>query len=691
MRNIILLFIAINLFSGCQSERPVERIGMTNGLRLVSTYQALHPAGASVEFNGRPIDLVLSPDQQTLYVKDNRGLVVIDVASWKIRQELKFAAGGGSTHGIMVSQDGSRVWATTAQNSLCEAKVGSNGQLSWGRAITLPGPGGTGNSHPGGLALSPDGKQAYVCLSRNNSLGVIDLVSGKLLKEIPVGVAPFDVALSGDGKTAYVSNWGGRHPKPNERTAKSSDTDTLVDEHTVAASGTVSVVDLGEAKEIAQVNTGLHPSDLQLSADQQTLFVANANSDTVSVIDTTNLRVRDSILVRPDPKLPFGSAPGGLALSADEKTLFIANGGNNAIAAVSLGAQNKLEGFIPTAWYPGAVVSDGKHLYVANVKGLGSRDARPDKQGWNSRMFLGTVSKIEIPSTQQLKYYTRQVNADTRLPQMLRAWEKSASRKKPVPVPRRSGEPSVFEHVVYVIKENRTYDQIFGDLPQANSEPSLCVFGREVTPNHHALAEQFALLDNYYCNGVLSADGHAWAMEGYATDYLEKSFGGFTRSYPYAGDDPMSYAATGFIWDNVLLHGLSFRNYGEMNSTGVLPRNADFKAIYENHRTNGTNITFKHDIQIETLRRYSCPESPGWNLRIPDAVRADIFLKEFAEMEQKGEMPNLTIIYLPSDHTSGMRPGGPTPRAMVADNDIAVGRIIERLSKSASGRRPASS
>ena len=450
----------------------------------------------------------------------------------------------------------------------------------------------------------------------------------------------------------------------------------------MASSGTVSIVDLGQGKEIAQITTGLHPSDLELSSDQQILYVANANSDTVSVIDTSSLRVRDSVSVRPDPTLPFGSAPCALALGKDGKTLFVANGGNNAVATVALGPLNKLEGFIPAGWYPGALVSDGKHLYIANVKGLGSRDARPNQQGWNSRMYLGTVNKVEIPSPQLLKDYTRQVNADTRLPQMLRAREKSSSRKKAVPVPRRTGEPSVVEHVVYIIKENRTYDQVFGDLRQANSDPSLCVFGREVTPNQHALAEEFALLDNYYCNGVLSADGHAWAMEGYATDYLEKSFGGFTRSYPYAGDDPLSYAATGFIWDNVLLRGLSFRNYGEMNSTEVVPKDASFQAIYENHRTNGTNISFKHDIQIETLRRYSCPDSPGWNLRIPDAIRADIFLKEFTELEKNGELPNLVIIYLPSDHTAGTRPGGPTPRAMVADNDLAVGRIVERLSKS---------
>ena len=667
---------------GCQT-RTVEHVGPSPaGGHIVSTHQLLHPAGLSVEFNGRPVDLVLSPDGRTLYVKDNRGLVVIDATNWAIRQELKFSSGEGSTHGIVVTRDGSRVFVGTSQDALWEAKVDAAGKLSWGQKIVLPGPGGKGDSHPGGIALSADEKQAYVCLSRNNSLGIINLESGTLVKELPVGIAPFDVVLKSDGKTTFVSNWGGRHPKAGEKTADSSGTDTLVDGRTVAASGTVSVVDLEQGQEMIQIITGLHPSDLELSADQRTLYVANANSDTVSVVDATSLKLMDSVLVRPDPSLPFGSAPNALTLSKDGKTLFVANGGNNAVAVIKLDKKPKLEGFIPTAWYPGGLATDGTSLFVANVKGLGSRGTAKDQKGWNSRKHLGTVSKVEIPGAAALQEYTRRANADARVPQILRAWEKGGSRKRSVPVPRRMGEPSVFEHVVYIIKENRTYDQVFGDMPQSNADPSLCVFGREVSPNHHALVEQFALLDNYYCNGVLSADGHAWATEGYATDYLEKSFGGFSRSYPFAGDDPISYAATGFIWDNVLLHGLSFRNYGEMSTTEPVPKNASWLAVYEDNRTNGNSISFKHDMQIETLRRYSCAQSPGWNMRIPDSIRADVFLNEFSENEKKGEWPNLVIIYLPNDHTSGTRVGMPTPRAQVADNDLALGRIIERISKS---------
>jgi YVTN family beta-propeller protein len=673
----------ILLLASCASNGPVQKVGPLETVGdLTSTYQLLHPAGRSVAFAGRPIDLLLTPDKKTLLVKDNRGLVVIDSETLEIRQELKLPDGGPSTHGIAITRDQTRAYVTSAQNGLFEVKIDTTGKVAWGKKISVPGLGGKGNSHAGGIALSHDEKTAYVCLSRNNSLGIVSLGATNVQKEIPVGVAPFDVVLSSDGKTAYVSNWGGRRAIASDKTAKSSGTDTVITERGVAASGTISVVDLEKGAEIAQIPTGLHPSDLELSPNQTTLYVANANSDSVSVINTRTRMVTHNIATPPEPSLPFGSAPNALALSPSGTELYVANGGNNALAVVSLRAKSTVEGFIPTAWYPGAIVTDGKFLYVANVKGVGSRKKHPTRKGWNSHDYLGTVSKIEIPTRPQLSQYSTQVKTDTRIPEILRAIEKNGGTRKPVPVPKRLGDPSVFEHIVYIIKENRTYDQLLGDLPQGNGDTNLCVFGREATPNHHAIAEQFALLDNYYCNGVLSADGHAWATEGYVTDYLEKAFGGFTRSYPFSGEDPISFAPTGFIWDNVLLHGLSFRNYGEMNNTTILQTNATFKAVYDDYTSGARKISFKHDIQIEMLRRYSCPDSPGWNLRIPDLIRADVFLKEFATNEAKGTFPNLVIIFLPSDHTSGTQPGGPTPRAQVADNDLAVGRIVDKISHS---------
>jgi YVTN family beta-propeller protein len=673
---LLLLGFAVNALAA-----DAVRVGDDiDGARVVPTRQLIRPAGRSVEFNGRPVDLALSPDGASVYVKDNRGLVVLDTATWTVRQELAFPTGGGSMHGIAISRDGNRLYLTTAQNALHEATRRTDGSWEWSRAISLPGPGGEGNSHGCGVALSAEDGTAYVCLSRNNALGVVDLKEGKLVREIPVGVAPFDVALSRDGSTAYVSNWGGRRPKAGEKTAKSSGTDTLVDERGVASSGSVSFVNLASGAETAQVETGLHPSDIALSSDGRMLAVANANSDSVTLIETASATVVATILVRPDPTLPFGSATNAVAFGEDGNTLYAANAGNNAVAVIDLARRSAL-GYVPTGWYPGGVATDGRNLYVVNVKGLGSRARKEEGKGWHVYWYLGTANAIAIPSSETLATYTTQVLNDARVPQMLRSREKADVDVPPVPVPAHIGEPSVFEHVIYIIKENRTYDQLFGDLTQGNGNPTLCIFGRDVTPNHHALAEQFVLLDNFYCNGVLSADGHSWATEGNVTDHLEKSFGGFTRSYTF-GDDPLTYSSSGFIWDNVLLKGLSFRNYGEMDYAETEPTDATFSQIWKDYLDGTGAIRFTQNIGIETLRRYSCPDYPGWNLRIPDVLRADRFLKEFAEFERRGDFPNFVIVYLPNDHTTGTSPDAPTPQAQVADNDLALGRIVEAVTQS---------
>ena len=693
--NVLAVSLLISL-AGCastaapRSDAPARVGPLGDGGQVVATSQLIHPAGASLQFGGRPVDLVLSPDGRTLFVKDDRGLVVIDTQQWKIRQETKFPRGGGSMHGLLVTRDGARVYATTASNQLWEAKVGVDGILTWGRCVDLAGPGGDADGgHASclwGIALSPDEKTIYVCLSRNNSLAVVDLDASKLVREIPVGVAPYDVLISADGNTAYVSNWGGRRPAKGDRTAMSSGTDTVADARGIACSGTVSFIDVKSGKDLAQVAVGLHPADLKMSSDGRALYVANANSDTVSVIDVPARRLAETILVRPDPTLPFGSAPNGLWLSSDDKTLYVANGGNNAVAVVSLRrgtrGHSAILGFIPAAWYPGAVAADKQHLYVANVKGLGSRSGAPDAKKWDIYQYLGTVNKVAIPAAPELKKYTAQVKADGRVPQILRAHEKArlAVKRAPVPVPARTGEPSVFEHVVYIIKENKTYDQVFGDLSQGNSDPALCVFGRETSPNHHALAEQFVLLDNYYCNGVCSADGHSWATEGNVTDYLEKSLMHATRAYSF-GDDSLTYSSSGLIWDNVLGHGLSFRNYGEMDYAEPSPA-APWQAIYQDYLAKSGKITFLQNMPNDMLRRYSCRQYPGWNLDIPDVLRADVFLRELKEYDKKGEWPNFIIVYLPNDHNSGNSPGSPTPRAQVADNDLALGRVIEGISKS---------
>jgi YVTN family beta-propeller protein len=654
-----------------------EQVGpLPNGAQYLPSKQILCVAGRRLEFSGRPVDLVLSPDGRTVFVKNMKNLLVVDAASWTISQALNYPASGASMHGIAVRHDGSHVYVTGSGNELYDWQIASNGLVSFSRTISLP-----KGSDPCGLALSANDTKAYVCLSIKNTLAVVDLATGAVSREISVGIAPWTVALSHDGKTAYVSDWGGRFPVAGELTATSAGTEVVVDARGVASSGVVSFVNLASGVESSQVPTGLHPSDLALSRDGRTLYVANANSDTVTIIDTQTKTVRETILVRPDPTIPFGSEPDGLALSSDEKTLFVASAGNNAVAVVRLPyarhTNSIVQGFFPTDWYPGAVVVDKSFAYVANVKGLGSRDGQPKSESYQGSAFLGTVDRIPIPSGAALRKDTAQVIENGRIRQIEQAYEPARVGQAPAPVPARLGEPSVFKHVLYILKENKTYDQMFGDMTQGNGDPRLCIYPERITPNHHALAKQYVLLDNFYCNGVNSADGHSWCTEANNTDHLEKSFGGFVRSYTF-GDDPLTYSSTGFIWNNALQHGLSFRNYGEFDYASV-PSGASWLQIYADF-TNGTHsITFAQKIGLASLRPYSSTNVPGWDLNIPDVVRAYGFIKELNAAQAAGAWPTFNFLYLPNDHTGGTPPA----RAQLADNDLALGRVVEAVTKSA--------
>jgi YVTN family beta-propeller protein len=627
--------------------------------------------------------MVAHPTGEWIFVKDHRGIVVLDREMKAVRQQLSFSGGGGSMHGIAINAAGTRLWATDVESTLHEAAIAGDGTISWTRKISLPGPGGAGASHSTGIALSGDGKRAYVCQSRNNTLAIVDLEAGQRVGEIAVGIAPYDVILSSDGKRAYVSDWGGRHPEQDDLTANSSGTEVIVDERGVGASGCVSFVDLDDqgGKQVALIDTGLHPADMVLSGDESTLYVACVNSDRVDVIDTASASVTGTIATRPMADLPFGSLPNALALDEDAGRLYVANGGNNSVAVVDLSDQNKIDGFIPAGWFPGALVLADDQLYIANVKGVGSRSGDPAPKGWSVYWHRGSVNQVKPPTRAQLRSMTRQVIDDNRSQHALRSYTVRGSGQTPRPVPRKLGEPSVFDHVVYVIKENRTYDQVFGDIERGNGDPSLCIFGREITPNHHALADEFVLLDNYYCNGVNSADGHSWSTEGIVTDHLEKSFGGFTRSYTF-GDDPLTYSSAGFIWDRVLMAGLSFRNYGEFDYAEPIPSDLSFQAIYDDFISGEKKIQFSQKIGVARMKEYSCRDYPGWNMRIPDVLRADVFLEELKNFSKNGGFPNFCVVYLPQDHTTGTTAGAPTPSAHLADNDLALGRIVEGISNS---------
>jgi len=700
MRRFVCLVVLVPLFTGCATEadrRPdvleaaLEQepdvvfeqavVGpQGDGTWIVATSQRIDPAGESITFPGRPVDLALSPDAGMLAVKNMGDLVFFDTTRHTILQTLELPDSGASFAGIAFGADGQRVWVTDTDGVLRAAVRAPGGEFAWQDAIDMPARDRSG-PYPGGLALDQGSGVAWVALSRNNSVAVVDLAGGRVDAEIDVGMAPYTVVLAGD--KAYVSNWGGRRPAAGDTTGPSSGSEVVVDPDSgIASSGTVSVIDVASREVVGEIDVGLHPSGMALSPDGSRLFVANANSDTVSVIDTSTDRVVDTLDPKPMPELPLGSAPNALAVSPDGTTLYVANGGNNAIAVIDL-ADGSLRGLIPTGWYPGALLlsPDGSTLHVANTKGVGGRDVVRE-EGYNSHDHLGSVSFIAVPDADTLEDYTIRAATNMQLPRIQQRMNLPAVAERTVPVPTRPGETSVFKHVLYIIKENRTYDQVLGDLPQGNGDPDLTIFGRDVTPNIHAMAERWVLLDNTYCNGVLSADGHQWTDEGMVTDYIEKAFGGFVRSYPYDGGDALAYASSGFIWDHALAAGLTFRTYGEFVGADIEPADATWSDIYADYLDGTSNVSIRAFPKLHTLEPYMAPTFIGFPGKVQDVYRAREFIRELEGFEAAGEMPNLMIMLLPNDHTVGTREGYPTPRAAVADNDLALGQIVEAISNS---------
>ncbi|MDP4129664.1 MAG: YncE family protein, partial [Bacteroidota bacterium] len=546
------LFVAIVCMSIYFIKKPVisghKKVGpQPDGSVLVPSNQLLRPAGLQVFLPGRPVDLALTPNDRLLLVKNQGSLDLIRVNDRTILQSLPYPHGGASYTGICISADGRRVFVTDAANHIDVAALDTDQIMHWQRSIVLPKPSIGGDAFPGGLLLNETGDKIYVALSRNNTLAVVNLNDTSTITQIPTGIAPYDIVMASSHKV-YVSNWGGRRPGKEESSYPSSGSRVSVDPKTgIANSGTISVINLDSGVEERSINVGLHPAGMVLSPAHDKLYVACANSDVISVIDTKTDLVTDTISVHAQRDIPFGSAPNALAISADGEYLYVANGTENAVCVIQTAGRGQVLGYIPTGWYPGSVVLNktGKFLYVANVKGIGSRSQKPGKSGFNSHDALGTVSIIPMPDKEELAKMTNLVHENNSYFQMLAKLHAAGHNNKKVPVPVLPGQTSRFKHVVYIIKENRTYDGVLGDMTQGNGDSSLTEFGREVSPNHHHLAEEFVLMDDYNCSGVLSADGHQWTDEAYVTDYLEKSFGDFTRSYPYDGDDPLAYASSG--------------------------------------------------------------------------------------------------------------------------------------------------
>jgi YVTN family beta-propeller protein len=638
---------------------PSGEIQLPNG-------RLLTPTGLQAPVASYPFALAVVPGGSRLVVASTgaaeQALQLLDAKTGKLLHSVPVKR---SWLGLALSADGSRAYLAGAKEKKIHVFRIESDQLVPEPAIPITTPGdGKKDALPSGLAVSPDGKWLFAARVLADDVAKVDLATGKVVATVAVGKHPYRPVFAADGKTLAVTNWGGSSV-------------TLLDPATGAA--------------LATVPTDDHPTDAVFSHDGRSLFVAEANRNRVAAIDVATGRVARQIAVALGPDgpgspsadtLPDGSTPNALALAPDGKTLFVANADDDAVAVVEIGADlaaARATGFIPSGWYPAAlaVSADGKTLYVANGKGSGSRPNAKDgpvptkpykgsPPGHVERM-PGSVSIVGIPSGKELAPLTARAYANRK------PAARGASPARPSAViPAKPGEASPIRYVVYVIRENRTYDQVLGDLPQGNGDPSLVLFGRDVTPNAHALAEEFVLLDNFYCDAEVSADGHNWSMAAYATDFVEKvwplNYAGNGWDYVFEGDEPNAAPTAGYLWDAAAKAGITLRNYGEFLGIGAESPEAKYTGRFEGKGAN--------------LAPYTCPFFPGYDLEILDNFRVDLWLKEFREFEKKGELPRLQIVRLGNDHTAGTKKGNRTPRAFISENDLALGRLVEALSKS---------
>ena len=714
---------------GSEPDPTKEFVGRYSQRMVTPVNQVLTPFGRLVDLPGlRPQGLALSPDGAFLAVSGKTSeLLTIDPDKGEVSQRVPLPADPPENHepvadndkiltpdtpdidtrgqlsytGLIFSADGSRIYMSNVNGSIKVFSVDENHKVSPAYAIALPPAMAPRRAAeiPSGLAVSQDGKRLYVVGNLSNTLFEIDLESRKVNRRWDVGAAPYDVALV--GRWAFVSNWGGRRPSEGDLTGPAGRGTTVrVDPiHFVASEGSVTRIDLKGDEPPVELVTGLHASGLAVSPDHRYVVCANAGSDHLSVISVDNAEIVETIWTKPNAADLLGASPNAIAFHPSGKRLFVANGSQNSIALVEFEPaekESRLEGFVPVGWYPGAVVFDAKRNLVcaANIKGLPLLTSKQPEggEGFNSHQYTGGVSMFAPVEGEELAALSEQVAKNMRSAAIKQAALPPRSNQPAKAVPERIGEPSTIKHVVYVIKENRTFDQVFGAIGRGRARADLCIFGERVTPNSHRLVNEFVLLDNAYCAGICSADGHQWSTTAFSTDYMEKSFAGFPRSYPDGmgvdEDDALAYSPAGFIWDNARLHGKTVRNYGEFMAPKVRfadraaqgsPKFMDCFLAWKN-KTN--NVLFECYPMVESIKDISPTQYVGWEMNVPDQYRADFVINELHDFEAKGEFPNLVIICLPNDHTSGADPQSPTPAACVADNDLAFGRIVEALSHS---------
>ncbi|MBS0028529.1 beta-propeller fold lactonase family protein [Chitinophaga sp. 22321] len=649
MKKLILglVVLAVLRVNAQQADTIGKRLLLPNGWSLT-------PVGHSLPLGDLPLNMVLSPSGKYLAVTNNgqsrQTIQLIDARKEQLLDEVTIPK---SWLGLAFSKDEKKLYASGANDNVIwqYAVTGNKLQVTDSIRLGLAWP--KEKICPTGMILDDSRNRLYVVTKEDNSLYIIDLQQNKVTGHIPLTAEAYTVVLSKDRSSLYISLWGG---------------------------DAVAVFDIVSQKIIHTIKTGSHPNEMILSANGKYLYVANANDNSVSVIRTADHKVTESLQTALYPDAPAGSTTNGLALSANNRQLYIANADNNCLAVfdVSTPGKSRSKGFIPVGWYPTCVRVLGKKVLVANGKGFtsmanpdgpnpiskkdesGSHEANTRKDRpvqYIAGLFKGSLSVFNEPGDALLSRWSALVYENT---PYTKAKEHTAAGEAGNPIPRSAGEKSPIRYVFYIIKENRTYDQVLGDMPAGNGDSSLCIFPERITPNQHRLSRDFVLLDNFYVDAEVSADGHNWSMAAYATDYVEKtwptSYGGRGGTYDYEGSRKIAYPKKGFIWDYCSRAGVSYRTYGEFAGKG--------KAT------------------LKSLESHFCTNYPSFDLSIQDVARQQIWQHDFDSLLAIDAVPHFNSIRLGNDHTSGMRKGAYSPYAAVADNDLAVGQLVDYISHS---------
>jgi DNA-binding beta-propeller fold protein YncE len=616
-------------------ELSQKRVKLTNGW-------ALTPAGRSLPLGDLPLNLIVSPSKKHLAVTNNgvsrQFIQLFDIETEKQTHDETL---GKSWYGLAFSDDEKRLFASGGNDNTVILFNHNNGKIQRDTVIKLGEPWSKNKICPAGIASFND--RLFTVTKEDSALYVCDINKRTIEKKIPLSSEPFSVLINKELNEIYVSLWGDKK---------------------------ILVFDLNGFTKKREFAVGDHPNEMILNKNGTILFVANAQDNSVSIID---LRVQKTVEVLNAalyPNAPNGSTTNGLALSDDEKTLFIANADNNCLAVfdISTLGNSRSKGFIPTGWYPTSVKVVGNKIYVANGKGMSSManpdgpqpfKKRDDNRGgqYIGSLFLGTLSIVDMPDDKTLAAYSKLVYENT---PYSKAKELVTEGEKGNPIPMKVGDPSPIKYVFYIIKENRTYDQVLGDVKEGNGDASICLFPEKSTPNLHKIVKEFALLDNFYVDAEVSADGHNWSLSAYANDFVEKtwptSYGGRGGKYDFEGTRKIAHAKGGFIWDKCKNANVSYRTYGEFAD--------DNKA------------------SIATLDGHFCKTYHGWDMSYQDSKREKSWERDFDSLLTLNQVPRFNTLRMGNDHTSGMTKGAYSPNACVADNDLAVGRFIEHLSKS---------